>query len=70
MRYGCAAPNNLSQGYCPTSRKVAFTGNADGPPDFIGIYIRYTTNTHGAVRIDTDDHRDHDHRSSRTEMVT
>ena len=40
-QYGCVTPNNLSEGYCPTSRKVAFTG-VDGPPDFIGVYIRYT----------------------------
>lgn len=37
-RFGCVAPNNLSQGYCPTERRVAFTSPG---PDYIGIYIRY-----------------------------
>ncbi len=40
VRFGCTAPNNLSQGYCPTSRKVGFAPPG-GPPDYIGIYIRY-----------------------------
>ena len=45
VRFGCVAPNNLSQGYCPTSRKVAFTAPQPAPlppgPDYIGVYIRY-----------------------------
>ena len=40
IRFQCTAPNNLSQGYCPTSRKVAFAAPG-GPPDYVGIYIRY-----------------------------
>ena len=40
IRFQCTAPNNLSQGYCPTSRKVAFAAPG-GPPDYIGVYIRY-----------------------------
>lgn len=40
VRFGCAAPNTLSQGFCPTSRKVAFAAPG-GPPDYVGIYIRY-----------------------------
>jgi hypothetical protein len=39
-RFGCVSPNNLSQGYCPTNRKVAFQAPG-GPPDYVGIYIRY-----------------------------
>lgn len=40
-RFGCVAPNNASQGYCPTSRKVGFR-SPGGPPDYVGIYIRYS----------------------------
>lgn len=40
IRFGCTAPNNLSQGYCPTARRVGFVAPG-GPPDYIGIYIRF-----------------------------
>jgi hypothetical protein len=39
-RFGCSGVNNLSSGYCPTSRIVAFSPNPPGP-DFIGVYLRY-----------------------------
>src|SRR5262249_11746794 len=38
VKFQCTSPNNLSAGWCPTSRKVGFIAPG-GPPDYIGIYI-------------------------------
>jgi len=38
--WGCGALSN-DQYWCPTTRKAAQTG-ANGPPDFIGVYIQAT----------------------------
>jgi hypothetical protein len=39
--FACKAAGTLDQPWCPNTRKVAESGSA-GPPDYIGVYVRYT----------------------------
>ena len=38
--YDCQGVNQRSNGYCPRNRKIAFLAPG-GPPDFVGVYLRY-----------------------------
>jgi len=39
--FACKSPSALDGPWCPTDRKVAESGPS-GPPDYIGVYIKYT----------------------------
>jgi hypothetical protein len=41
--FGCLAGVSKDRFWCPTTRKNAvFNTNGNGPPDWIGVYVRYT----------------------------
>jgi hypothetical protein len=54
--YGCGV-GELDAFWCPSNRKVALTG-ADGPPDYIGVYVevrhRMLTGMFGGERVIAD----------------
>jgi hypothetical protein len=39
--FACKNATLLDGPWCPTDRKVAETGT-DGPPDYVGVYVKYT----------------------------
>ena len=39
--FGCKVANTLDTPWCPSGRKVAKSGTL-GPPDYIGIWVKYT----------------------------
>ena len=39
--FACKTANKLDSFWCPNTRKVAESG-VNGPPDYIGVYVKYT----------------------------